>query len=308
MMARSQTIDGDYEICPRNPIVSHRHLSLMNSISVVGHADIVETQNGEWWMVLLGIRPYTGFHFNTGRETFLIPVIWDEDGWLRVDNENGLVNQFERTPNLPAHHYPINNPSDHFEACTLHFMWNTIHPPIQNFYSLTDRSSFLRLFLKPDILSEITTPAFVGRRQQHKCFQATAAMEFTPLQDNEEAGIALIQDDRFNYIFVKGIVNTTYCLRLYQTQNGAITLLHEVPLEPKKRLYLTVSGTDETYQFYFGYEEHSYQKFYTPVPTSLLSSNVNEGFTGCYIGMYATSNHITSTNYADYDWFSYFAN
>jgi len=52
-----RTIQGDYEICPRNPIVTHRHMPLLNPISVTGHADIVETQNGEWWMVLLAVRP-----------------------------------------------------------------------------------------------------------------------------------------------------------------------------------------------------------------------------------------------------------
>ena len=63
-MARCRTIQGDYEICPRNPIVSHRHMPLLNPISVTGHADIVETQNGEWWMVLLAVRPYEGGHYN----------------------------------------------------------------------------------------------------------------------------------------------------------------------------------------------------------------------------------------------------
>lgn len=43
-------------------------------ISVTGHADIVETQNGEWWMVLLAVRPYVRGHYNLGRETFMVPL------------------------------------------------------------------------------------------------------------------------------------------------------------------------------------------------------------------------------------------
>ena len=39
-------------------------------------------------MVLLAVRPYEGAHFNLGRETFLIPVAWEVDGWLRVDNKD----------------------------------------------------------------------------------------------------------------------------------------------------------------------------------------------------------------------------
>ncbi|MFA9376570.1 MAG: glycoside hydrolase family 43 protein [Lachnotalea sp.] len=305
MMARSKIIDGDYEICPRNPIISHRHLSLTNPISVVGHGDIVETQNGEWWMVLLGIRPYSGFHFNLGRETFLVPVIWAEDGWLRIDNENGIVNQFERLPNLTNHVFPYIASTDHFEAKSLHFVWNTIHPPVELFYSLTKRNSYLRLCLTPNTISEITTPSFVGRRQQHKYFQATTALEFTPKSDSEEAGLAFIQDDRFNYIYVKGREHSNNYLRLYQTENGTLTLLYEEAIESKERIYLTVQATNEFYQFYYGFREHEYHNFYVPVTATLLSSNVNEGFTGCYLGMYATSNHTSSQNYADYDWFSY---
>ena len=62
---------------------------------------LYQTQKGEWWMVLLAVRPYQNAHFNLGRETFMIPVIWDSDGWLRVDNSNGLVNKEERLPDLP---------------------------------------------------------------------------------------------------------------------------------------------------------------------------------------------------------------
>ena len=138
-MARCLTVDGDYEICPRNPIVTHRHLSLEHEISVTGHADIVQTQKGEWWMVLLAVRPYQNAHFNLGRETFMIPVIWDSDGWLRVDNSNGLVNKEERLPDLPCYQTTPTFYSDNFESARLGFQWNSIHPYLSNLFSLTER-------------------------------------------------------------------------------------------------------------------------------------------------------------------------
>ena len=45
-----------------------------------GHADLIEMKDGSWWAVFLASRPYTGFRYNTGRETFLLPVTW-KDGW-----------------------------------------------------------------------------------------------------------------------------------------------------------------------------------------------------------------------------------
>lgn len=90
-------------------------------------------------MVLLGVRPYEGAHFNLGRETFLIPVVWEEDGWLRVDNENGLVNRYERRPDLPFFRAKPEFSSDNFENAKLALRWNTIHPAEKPFYSLSAR-------------------------------------------------------------------------------------------------------------------------------------------------------------------------
>lgn len=307
MMARSKTITGDYEICPRNPIVTHRHRPLLNEISVVGHADILETQNGEWWMVLLGVRPYEGFYYNLGRETFLIPIIWSEDGWPLVDNENGLVNSTERFPDLPETYYPMPSPNDNFETDQLALIWNTIHPAINKFYSLTKRKGFLRIYLQKEVLQEICTPAFIGRRQQHKCFHARTVLDFTPKTETEEAGIALIQDNRYNYIYVKTKKGDSYFLQLYQTKNGIRSLITELLIENTDVIYLSVQGNITSYSFYFGYSDQEYILFKNHITASLLSSTENNGFTGAYIGMYASSNKTDSTNYADYDWFEYYS-
>ena len=79
-IARSETITGPYVGHLRNPILTHRHLGLDHPIVGTGHADLVETQHGDWWMVLLAMRPYDGYFYNLGRETFLVPVRWEE-GW-----------------------------------------------------------------------------------------------------------------------------------------------------------------------------------------------------------------------------------
>lgn len=305
MMARCKTIDGDYEICPRNPIVTHRHLPLTNPISVVGHADIVETQKGEWWMVLLGIRPNADKDFATGRETFLIPVIWDTDGWLRVDNANGCVNSQERLPDLTPCPVPVPSACDNFESGKLKLMWNTIHPTKELFYSLTERPGFLRLKLLPEVMQEVCTPAFVGRRQTNICFRCTAAMEFTPRFDYEQAGLALIQDDRFHYIFTVTLEASTPVLQLWKTEHATPVLLHQAAIPDHGRIYLSILGNHDSYSFYYGTQEEELSVFYEGAPASVLSSLTNGGFTGAYIGMYATANHQHCDDHADFDWFTY---
>lgn len=305
MMARCDTIHGTYEICPRNPIISHRNLSLLRDISVTGHADMVETQKGEWWMVLLAVRPYEGFHYNLGRETFMVPVIWDEDGWLRIDNENGFVNTEERMPDLPPYPVPLSNPNDNFETKELSFIWNTIHPPKEVFYSLREIPGYLRLYLKPEVINEIGTPAFVGRRQQHKCCQIKTAMDFEPKAVGEEAGIVLLQDDRYNYIFTKAYNGKENILQLYATINGVRKRIKEIVIKDTKRIYLMAQCNTTSYDFYYGYNEQEILVLTEGMDASLLSSDRNEGFTGVYMGMYASSNKMKSLNYADFDWFQY---
>lgn len=305
MMARAKEIDGHYEICPRNPVVSHRHVSLMNPISVVGHADIVETQNGEWWMVLLGVRPYEGINYNLGRETFLAPVIWDADGWLRLDTPHGLIQERERLPQLPVHPVPVVPATDHFDSTKLGLIWNTVKPNVGEFFSLTDRPGFLRLYLQPEVISEICTPAFIGRRQQHKKFEASCQMDFNPKSESEEAGLVLLSDDRFNYVFVVGLSGGDFVVRLYKTENGKFSLISESKGLNSTSIRLIVRGEANSYSFWYAYSGEVEILLAENQKASLLSSTVNEGFTGTYIGMYATSNKENPTNYVDFDWFSY---
>jgi len=321
MMARSKTIDGEYEICPRNPIVTHRHLSLMHPISVTGHADIVETQNGEWWMVLLAVRPYTGVQFNLGRETFLVPIVWEADGWPRIDNDNGLVNEEERLPDLPVTYYPVPSPNDNFESDTLDMKWNMIRSMKTDFYSLSERKGYLRLYMQPETIADnYCTPSFIGRRQQHKYFGAGTAMEFKPDNDSEEAGICMIQSNEFNYVYTVKIYDGKPYLTLSKHYNDAEFVNHQYletnikKIELNKvllpenfdRIYLYVQSECETYSFYYGFREGERIAFMTGVDATLLSTNVAGGFVGAYLGMYCSSNGTISKNYADFDWFEYF--
>ena len=185
----------------RNPIMTHRHLGLEYPIVGTGHADLVETQFGEWWMVLLAMRPYGGYFYNLGRETFLVPVRW-EDGWPVVGAGSGRVETVGRAPNLPEHRWPSLPVCDHFETQTLAPQWNFLRTPRDDFWSLSARPGYLRLRLRPERLTDLANPSFVGRRQQHMRFVARAALEFKPQHDYECAGLVLLQNNEFHFRFV----------------------------------------------------------------------------------------------------------
>lgn len=89
-IARSTSLDGPWEPCPRNPVLSHR--SSTHVVQNTGHADLLELADGSWAAVLLGVRPRgitPHFHVN-GRETFVVGIDW-VDGWPVVDEARFTV-------------------------------------------------------------------------------------------------------------------------------------------------------------------------------------------------------------------------
>lgn len=74
----SENIEGPYKPSPINPILTQRDIKDAE-VTCAGHADIIDTPEGEWWAVFLGVLPYRVNRFDwcpTGRSTFLLPVKW----------------------------------------------------------------------------------------------------------------------------------------------------------------------------------------------------------------------------------------
>jgi len=91
-ISRSRAVTGPYEGNKCNPIFTHRNLGRNYPIMGIGHADLVpfgsadwsnpavtSPDAGGWFAVMLGMRLYGGYHYNLGRETFLVPVTWEDD-------------------------------------------------------------------------------------------------------------------------------------------------------------------------------------------------------------------------------------
>jgi alpha-N-arabinofuranosidase len=276
-------------------------LGLDYPIVGAGHADLVETQNGEWWMVLLAMRPYGGYYYNLGRETFLVPVRW-EDGFPVVSPGTGRVEFEYSAPNLPEHIWQSPPSRDDFDDSILGYQWNFLRTPREDFYSLDERKGFLRLRLRPQTLLEQTNPSFVGRRQQHIHFTVQTAFEFTPQSANECAGLVLIQNNDFHFRFVVTHENDNI-IHLIQRSHGRDETLVTQPL-PAGRYTLKVTVHEQSYNFYFSTNDQ-WHPLAENVNGRILSTPVAGGFVGAYIAMYASSNGQPSTNHADFDWFDY---
>ena len=298
---RSKNISGPYETYRGNPILTHRHLGLDYPIVGTGHADLVETQNGEWWAVLLAMRPYGGYYYNLGRETFLIPVRW-EDEFPIFSPGTGRVEFEYPAPNLPEQVWETLPTREDFNDTTLAYHWNFLRTPRDEFYSLSERPGFLRLKLRPQQLAEQSNPSFVGRRQQHMHFIADSVMEFTPRSANECAGLVLVQNNNYHFRFIITWENEPV-IQLIKRSKGQDELLASQPAHASY-YFLKVTALEQNYSFYFS-TDGLWHTLAENVDGRILSTPVAGGFVGEYIAMYASSNGQPSNNHADFDWFEY---
>lgn len=200
---QSDKLEGPYEPCAINPILTQRDLApgRPDRVSCTGHADLVCTAEGDWYAVFLGCRPYDGEeYFNTGRETFLLPVHWR-------DGQPVILEAGERVPIVVKKDKGLLELADGnrikgFDGFRPGPLWsaNGLAP-----FALSVRGDVRdRLQFEPDgrmsltcsgvALSDYGRPSAVFERITGTAFTASTILSFHPEGDHE-AGLVCWQDD-----------------------------------------------------------------------------------------------------------------
>lgn len=300
-IARSASIYGEYEGCPRNPIITHRHLGKSYPIKHVGHGDLVKTQDDKWFMVMLASRTCDGY-CNTGRETFLAKVIWEE-GWPVANPGSGIL-ELEQEHELLEYEVEPKESCYHFHGKELDNTWLFLRNPSENLYSLTEKEGCLRLHLKEQSLKDLDNPAYIGIRQKDYHYIVSTMMEFNPVNENESAGISIVQSNEYHMRYEYTKKNGKKVLQITECNNSKDILINEVEITSAK-LYLKMVSKGQKLDFYYGSDGITYNLLQKDFSTKNLSTEVAGGFVGCTIGMYASSNGSVSSNYVDFHWFEY---
>ncbi|MEJ8305986.1 glycoside hydrolase family 43 protein [Saccharibacillus sacchari] len=300
-VARSHTPYGPFEACPHNPILTQR--SLPSSIQGAGHADLVQTPAGDWWAVFLGIRPpvYPKRH-HLGRETFLAPVTWTEDGWPII-GENGRVCERMDAPALAPHPWPSLPVRDDFIAAELDPEWIFLRNPAPGSWSLEERPGHLALRGGEVTLDEIGPLAFVGRRLSHFDCRLAAQLDFEPASESEEAGMTLFMNGKYHYdlavtqregrkaVILRRTVGSLRTEQVFDCGFGPVEL--RVHAESQRFVFFFREANGSEIEVGWG-------------ETHFLSTEIAGGFTGVIAAMYAVSGGETAqATSAFFDWFDY---
>ena len=311
MVAMSENIEGPYISNPRNPILTSRHLSYDNWVNSTGHGDIVELDDGRYYMVILGIRNEINLGSNMGRETFIAPLSWErepfewkenKDLWPvvspisgKVEKENEVI--FKNSTQINSYNF-----RDDFNSKTLGLKWNFRRLPLENIYSLDKREGFLRIFSNQNIIKERHRAALMGFKQNQTNFEYFTSMNFNPENNKSEAGISIFQkdDNYLNFTVVKKDGNFFIKVNAY---NNNKLILKDEQLIPdyKGKIKLKISSEEGEYKLFYSTRGFRYRLFDKLKNDILLS----KGYTGAHIGLYITSNGEDSNDYVDFDYVDY---
>ncbi len=308
---RAADVWGPYIPWEKNPILAQGPdlpADRPHPVTSTGHADMVETPRGEWWAVFLGCQPYepvTENHYNTGRETFMAPVTW-ENGWPVIGEKTGILKREYPAPDLPEYkpegYAPLNDlfpVKDEFESEKLALCWNFMRPPQDKWWELENGK--LTITGRNIPLYGRGNPSFIGRRQQHAFCEVSAQVAFNPENSAEEAGLVTWQNERHYYALVKTISEGKPVVQLKKVDE----VLVESTLEDGNPLELKIVAKGKDYDFLYRLPDNSWKTVAENVDGTFLSTRTAGGFVGAYFGMYAFGEN---GNQAVFDWFDYHSN
>lgn len=303
-VARSKDIFKWFEGCPRNPIFSHRNLGKDYPIIYAGHGDLVDDENGNWYVVMLASRQCEK-HCSMGRETFLAKVIW-EDGWPVISPGIGRLEDKVEIPLETVRFSEENQWND-----VIHFFDNTLDQRLvgiekrnETIYSLEDRKGYLRLFAKQNRIEDEGYPAYLGLRQKDYSFEAGCGVEFEPKTNKDAAGLVLFQNSKNNLRMLVCNVEGKKVLRVSEWVKGKEINKRDYNLSSDGLLEIKLRAKNQHGQIWIK-EETANAYVCVAEDINLLAYTTEEagGFVGCTIGMYAASD--SDDTYADFAWLSF---
>ncbi len=284
-IARSRNITGPYTASPTNPILTHfRRETEGSPIQGTGHADLVQAHDGTWWAVFLGFRPVSGNNHVMGRETFLAPVSWPDNGWPIV-NGCGYVTEEMNVPTLPQRKFT----RDETQTVTsfdnaLGVEWNYLRNYYPGNYNI--KGGNLTLTASTESIDKDGTPTWVGRRQQHKNFRATTVATLEGRQEGDETGMSVYMKcfTHYDLSIIKHDDGKCYVRLRYRL--GEMSHVEKEVLVNGKNISLRIEGSPEVYSFSYSTDGTNYMTL-GQMNTRFISSEAGGGFTGTYLALFA---------------------
>jgi len=286
---RSKSIWGPYEVFSGNPILTQRDLPAdrANPITCSGHADLLQTAGGEWMAVCLACQPYSGNFYNTGRQTFILPVDWSGE-WPVILEQGKAIPSEVKSPIKTSGKDKIfseksANWRDDFDKPELAFEWNFIRTPVEKWYEI--KNGNLIMNARSVGIADKANPSFIGRRQQFANTEMGTSVRLEKDKDLE-AGLVAFQNEKNYYKMVIQQTNGTGYLQL-SSASGEILRTKLENFKPGECIFLKMKVMGKDFSCEYSLDNKTWRQFGHALDAAYLSTTEAGGFTGTYFGLYA---------------------
>lgn len=286
--ARSDSPWGSFESYAKNPVLTNRNKAPY-IIQGIGHGDLVRDKNGGWHILCLGFRQihqWMTYH-HLGREVFLTPVTFDENGWFTAGRDGTTDFEYEIEGDFTQNerkHYTFENT----ENCEWIYLR---HPHTEN-YSLSKDKFVLK---GTDItLEQADSPTFIGIRQRDFNMRLSVSIDI----GGGEGGVTVYMCENEHYdIAVRQTEKG--CEAVLKLNIGNVKHVEKAVLLSGKSAKLVITANSQIYNF--SVLDNGKEYGLGCGMSKYLSSEVSGGFTGVVTGLYAVGGTAEFTDFtADY--------
>ena len=287
--ARSRTIDGPYELHPQKHLLSsHGHQEA--ELQKAGHASLVETQMGEWFLAHLCGRPIDGKHCTLGRETAIQKCVWDADDWLYLEQGGMIPTVSTKGPaGLSVAPFTEAGWDGNFDPPQLDLHFQSLRQPVtEDWLSLTERPGYLRLKgMEPTV--SVFRQSLIARRVQSFDISAETSVEFEPETFQQMAGLIAYYDTENHYY-----LRLSHDEKLGRTLNIIATdaaksnelLADDVPVPETGAIGMRLTLKGAALQFEYAAADSGWTGIGPVLNGAILSDDYNHlGFTGAFVGL-----------------------
>lgn len=333
-MARSRDLLGPYDMHPAVHVLTTKDAPDA-PLQRCGHADIVETPQGETYMVHLCSRPLrvtddggaseyrrtlpgsdvSFFRSPMGRETAIQRMEWRTDGWLWLaeggNHPKGLTTPAPQgIASAPAPEVPERTtfaPGPYPPA----FQWLRSPEPARMF-SLDAAPGVLRITGRQSPGSTFENAIF-ARRQTQAAYRAATRIDHDPVDFQSFAGLICWYNlCQYHYLAVTRADDGARVLRILSALGdypfGKVQTPVDPVIVPGGPLDLAVTVDRASLQFSWRVPGDDWQDIGPALDATVLSdeAGVGEGnnFTGTFVGM-AAHDISGRGGHADFEWFDY---
>ena len=305
---RSKEIFGPYEGFPGNPILTQRDLPVNREhpVTSAGHADLVQTPEGNWYAVFLACQPYEANYYNNGRQTFMLPVDWSGEWPVILPKGKVVAEEFDVpgvtvSPKKTFSAYSANWKDD-FNTKELGLDWLFIRTPKEKWFEIK-KGSLVMQARKVEITDK-GNPSFIGRRLQHINSEMTTCVELEKGKDME-AGLVAFQNEEHLFMLMLESKDGKYTLSFSApTLKGGMEVFTNSQIKgfnPKKSIYLRMKVEGKLLECFYSLNNKDWISC-GKGDAKRLSTAVAGGFVGALYGLYA---HAESPAKAIFHWAAY---